>query len=92
MRLMILPACLALAACAQTPPPAIKAQVVTVDVPVSVRCIDPAHVPAKVPPAQMTGDAVHDVSELAMIDLALRSAVDQFNAIVAPCTADPPKR
>jgi len=82
-------ACLALAACAQTPPPVIQAKTVEVDVPVAVRCIDPAKVPGPVPRADLSGDAVRDVGTLARTDLALRSAVDQLMALVGPCTVTP---
>lgn len=83
-------ACLALTACAgRTPPPAIRAQVVEVKVPVAVACVDSARVPAM--PArvgdQLTGDAVHDASVLARADLALRSALDQALALLGACTA-----
>jgi starvation-inducible outer membrane lipoprotein len=84
-------ACLALAACAQTPPPAIQTKVVTVYEPIAVRCIDPARVPALVPHAQLTGDAVHDSAELARVDLGLRSWVDQVSTLIMPCVVDPPK-
>ena len=93
MRIMVLLpaalACLALDACADAPPPAIDDKVVTVQVPVAVRCIDPAKVPAAVPPAQVTGDAAHDASVLAQTDLALRSAIDQLMALIGPCTVAP---
>lgn len=81
--------CLALAACAQTPAPAINDKVVQVNIPVAVKCVDPARIPAPVPPTVLTGDAKHDVSVLAKVDLALRSAVDQLTALVSPCTVDP---
>jgi|GEM_PF-1999421 len=80
---------LALAACAQTPPPAINDKVVTVKVPVAVACVDPSKIPAPVPRSQLSGDAQHDVSVLARTDLALRSAVDQLMALVGPCTVTP---
>lgn len=88
-KMAIVVACLALAACASAPPPAIDDKVVTVQVPVATRCVDPAKVPAAVPPAQVNGDAEHDVSVLAQADLALRSAVDQLMALISPCTVTP---
>lgn len=89
--LAILPA-LALSACAgHTPPPAIKAQVVEVRVPVAVACIDKGRVPAMPEHVgdQITGDAVHDASLLARADLALRSALDQALALIGPCINAP---
>jgi type IV pilus biogenesis protein CpaD/CtpE len=90
-KLSIVAAALALAGCAQTPPPAIEARVVQVDVPVATRCVDPARVPAAVPPAGLSGEVHHDVSVLAKTDLALRSVVDQLMALIWPCTVNPPK-
>lgn len=83
-------ACLALAACAQTPPPAINDKVVTVNIPVATKCIDPAKVPAPVPATPINGDAKHDSSTMAKTILALRSWVDQTTALITPCTIDPP--
>lgn len=88
-QLSIVAACLALAACAGAPPPAVDEKVVTVQVPVATRCIDPSKVPTAVPPALVNGDAIHDVSVLARTDLALRSAVDQLMALVGPCEVAP---
>lgn len=83
-------ACFALAACAgRAPPPAINDKVVTVQVPVAVRCIDPARIPATVPPTPINGDAKHDASTMARTILALRSAVDQLVALVGPCEVVP---
>ena len=82
-------ASLAIAACAQTPPPAINDKVVTVDVPVAVRCIDPAKVPAPVPPTPINGDAKHDSITMAKTILALRSWVDQAMALMGPCVVLP---
>lgn len=86
---LIVAAALTLAACAQTPPPAINDKVVTVKVPVAIPCVDRSKIPAPVAAAQINGDAVHDVSVLARTDLALRSAVDQLMALVGPCTMVP---
>jgi hypothetical protein len=83
-------ACLALAACAgRAPPPAINDKVVTVHVPVAVRCIDPARVPAPVPATDINGDAKHDASVMAQTILTLRSAVDQLMALAGPCVVTP---
>lgn len=83
---------LLLAGCAQTPPPAIDVRTVTVNVPVAVRCIDPAKVPAPPPLVgqRLTGDAVADSVTLAQADLALRTALDQALALIGPCTVQPP--
>ena len=91
LKITLLLACLVLAGCAQTPPPVVQAKVVQVDVPIPVRCIDPAKVPAPVPPADLSGEVQHDVSVLAKTDLALRSSVDQLMALVSPCTITPSK-
>ena len=89
MRALPLAVCLALTACVSAPPPAIDDKVVTVRVPVAIRCVDPAKNPAIVSPALLNGDAQHDVSMLAKADLALRSATDQLMAIIVPCTVTP---
>ena len=79
-------ACLALAACAgRAPPPAINDKVVTVQVPVAVRCIDPARVPAKPAPVTLTGDAKADVAILARKDLLQESWIDQVSTLLPPC-------
>jgi hypothetical protein len=88
-QISIVAACLALAACAQTPPPAINDKVVRVEVPVAIHCVDPARVPAPVPPTAINGDAKHDASTMAQTILALRSAVDQLMALVGPCVVTP---
>ena len=83
-------ACIALTACAgRAPPPAINDKVVTVKLPVAVRCIDPARVPAAVPPTPINGDAKHDSSVMAQTILALRSWVDQATALMGPCIVIP---
>jgi hypothetical protein len=85
-QISIVAACLALAACAgRTPPPAINDKVVTVQVPVAVRCIDPARVPPPVPATDINGDAKHDASVMAQTILALRSWVDQASALMGAC-------
>lgn len=89
MRALSLAVCLALTACVSAPPPAIDDKVVTVRVPVAVRCIDPARIPTIVSSALLNGDAQHDASMLAKADLALRSANDQLMAIIVPCTVTP---
>ena len=87
---LIVAACLALAACAgRTPPPAINDNVVQVKVPVAVRCIDPARIPAPVLPTPINGDAKHDASTMAKTILALRSWVDQAMALMGPCVVVP---
>lgn len=89
-QISIVAACFALTACAgRAPPPAINDKVVTVKVPVAVRCIDPARVPAPVPATDINGDAKHDASIMAQTILALRSAVDQLMALVGPCVVTP---
>ena len=90
-KIAVVAACLALAACAQTPPPAINDKVVQIDIPVATRCIDPAKVPAPIPPTKINGDAKHDASTMARTILALRSWVDQASALITPCTVDPAK-
>lgn len=83
-------ACLALSACAgRTLPPAIADKVVTADIPVATRCIDPASIPAPVPPTPINGDAKHDASTMAKTILALRSWVDQAMALMGPCVVTP---
>ncbi len=81
--------CLALTACAQTPPPAIADKTVTVYIPVATRCIDPANIPAPVPPTAINGDAKHDSSTMAKTILALRSWVDQAMALMGSCVVTP---
>ena len=88
-KMAIVAACLALAACAGTPPPVIQVKTVEVDLPVATRCVDPAKVPAPVPGTVLSGDAVRDVAALARTDLALRSSVDQLMALIGPCTVNP---
>ena len=80
---------LALTACAGAPPPGIITKTVQVNVPIPVRCIDPAKVPIAPPAAALTGDSAHDIDELARTDLGLRSALDTALALIGPCTVDP---
>ena len=91
-QMAIVGACLALSACAgRAPPPAIADKTVNVYIPVATRCIDPASIPAPVPPTPINGDAKHDVSTMAKTILALRSWVDQATALMAPCVVAPPQ-
>jgi hypothetical protein len=90
MRRLLPAVALALSACAHQPArPVIEARVERVEVPVSVACIDPADVPAE--PArvgeQLTGDAAHDASILAAVDLRLRAALDKALALIKGCTS-----
>ena len=83
-------ASLALSACAgRAPPPAIADKTVNVYMPVATRCIDPASIPAPVPPTPINGDAKHDASTMAKTILALRSWVDQAMALIGPCVVPP---
>jgi len=89
-QLSIVAACLLLEGCSgRVPPPAINDKVVQLDIPVATRCIDPAKVPAPVPPTEINGDAKHDASTMAKTILALRSWVDQAMALMGPCVVTP---
>ncbi len=81
---------LTLTACAgRTLPPAIADKVVQADMPIPVKCIDRASIPAPVPPTAINGDAKHDSSTMAKTILALRSWVDQAMALIGPCVVPP---
>ena len=81
---------LALSACAHQPVhPVIEARVERVEIPMAVPCVDASDVPAE--PArvgeQLTGDAAHDASILAAVDLRLRAALDKALALIKGCSA-----
>ena len=88
-RSAIVAAALALAGCAQTPPPAIQVKTVQVDVPLPVRCINPAKVPTTPARSKFDGDAVHDVSVLEIEATGLRDALDRALALIRPCVVTP---
>ena len=75
-----------LAGCAPGPHLHIDSQQpVTVKVPVYAACISRGQIPAPVPHAALTGEARHDVSVLAAVDLRLRDALGQAVAALSGC-------
>jgi hypothetical protein len=85
-------AALALAGCATTraAEPAVEVRTVEVRVPVAVRCVDPADVPAE--PAQvgsrLSGQAAHDADLLASSAIQLRQWGRELRALITPCMRD----
>ena len=80
-----------LPSCATTVRPRIdNPALVEIKVPVPVRCVTHAQIPALPPvlPAPLSGDAVHDSSILARSLLAHRSAADRAIALLSACAAD----
>ncbi len=90
MRALIIPAILALSACAGDAPPCptppVQIRTVTIDRPVPTPCVDLAQVPTA-PKAglALTGDAGRDASLLAAQDLALRKALGEALALIGGC-------
>jgi hypothetical protein len=84
MRHLILPALFALSAC-QTTQPGIEVR--EVEVPVPVRCVDPADVPAEPPRIgdELTGNAVVDLSIVAASALELRKWGQEMAALLRGC-------
>lgn len=81
---------LTLAAC--TTPQSVGVRVETVNVPVPVRCVDPAAIPAEPPHVKdtLTGDARVDILIIGESVLALRKAYEELRALVVPaCTTTP---
>ena len=82
---MVAPA-LMLAGCSTGPRLHIDSpQPVTVKVPAYAACVTRGQIPAAVPHAVLSGDARHDVSVLAAVDLRLRDALGQAVAALSGC-------
>lgn len=86
MKLLVIPALLALAACT-TPSTGIRDHLVTVDKPVPVACVvkasippEPAHIGILPPDARQAADV------LGAVDLKLRNYGAQLLALIGPCT------
>lgn len=85
MRVLILPALFALAACATKPP--IGIEVRTVEVPTPVACVSVDQLPAEPPRVgdRLTGNAVLDLAIVAASALELRKWGQEQAAILAGC-------
>ena len=78
---------LALSACTQTPPPAIEARVVRVEVPIATSCIKASDIPAEPPTigSKLTGDAARDLNTVAASAVRLRAALRVSLALLGAC-------